>query len=1222
MLTVNDSIKQAYNQYTTQRKSYIQVGNNSFFIQNLDVSADAYNEGNIIGNAIAKIAKFDIETAYIKGIDEFELFDGIWTGSQYEYISLGIFKLFNEEGTDDFFSSITAYDKLINFNREYDPSLTIYPTTLYGLLQNVCSQAGVKLENAFIPNGNQLITSNLFVENETLKMILNAICQISGNFGIISKDKLKLLLKGTETIDLSKYQLSNPEYKRTTWKINQVVLGMKDVEGEYVLRQDDEDITKNGVHKLVINDNPFVYTQELREKYIDNLFDQINGFGYVAFETKWEGLSYVELGDLLNLDGKESIVLRYNLKSPQGLNSTLSAPSIIDSVVEYVDNSNSITNRQKRTEIMVDKQNQLIQGLVNEVEENNEKVAELEITVDSVTTDINHKYNFLDTEEGTNQLELDGSLEYKPVSFNIQGHTEKVLYLFALNNVLDSLVIEGKSEQETRSGKNLYNVKDKSTVSAHATIDNDDWITISCDNTSGSSTVYTNYWTNNLNVEANTNYNIITEVKSVNVVAGNPTLHAASYNTAANGQFLTSVAYNFLALVNGDVKQKIATTKTTLENVVDGLRSFISFPAGSSGSITFRISVLEDTTITADTFEYEQYGASPSPDYPSEIKTIPSIRNLFDKNNINYIKGYITGEGAVWVDNNDNVNKTFYIKIKPNTTYTISKKAEKRFRVTTFSSIPAVTTQGNVSYNNNTSSRCTITTGNDDNYLFVYYYVSNDYTLTEQEILDSIMIEEGSIAHDYVPYGTWLKTKITGKNFLDVKGTSYSSNGITTIYENDYLKFSGTPTKVWANLTPRIYKEIPVGTYTFSITDIKNYGITLTCYFEDDTYYNFDMPLNSKNREIILTRKAVSYYVYIWNLTIGNTYEDNIKVQLEQGTTATDYEEYKEQEVLIDLSKPNLFDKENANILNVSINADKNIATSSNAKTLYIPCQPNTTYTVSKIVSNRFRLATTSDIPAPSIASINYIANDTASVSTITTSSNAKYLCVYYFLNGTDTLTEKEILDSIKIYEGYNDYYELSSIGDTKDLLEIKNGEVVLTKNIGKIVLNASESNWIAHTNTTNGVYTYYRDFTDIKVGTSRILSDYFTYVANCWNITTKAVGQFATNNISVYFNNDFSTLNEFKTWLNENPVTVYYELVEPKQITLPNTNIPLFDGVNHISLIEDVETTISATYKNNSNVKTTISGINNVTISDSIGRNLYPSDNLYPLGLTEGSCN
>ena len=76
MLNVSNSIKNAYNQYTTQRKSYIQVGNNQYFIQNMDLYADAYDEGNVVGNAIAKILKFDIETQYVRGLDEFTLYDG------------------------------------------------------------------------------------------------------------------------------------------------------------------------------------------------------------------------------------------------------------------------------------------------------------------------------------------------------------------------------------------------------------------------------------------------------------------------------------------------------------------------------------------------------------------------------------------------------------------------------------------------------------------------------------------------------------------------------------------------------------------------------------------------------------------------------------------------------------------------------------------------------------------------------------------------------------------------------------------------------------------------------------------------------------------------------------------------------------------------------------------------------------------------------------------
>ena len=385
MLTVSNDIKNAYNQYTTQRKSYIEVGNNQYFIQNMDLYADAYDEGNVVGNAISKILKFDIETQYVSGLDEFTLYDGIWTGEEYEYINLGTFKLFEEQGKDGYFSSITAYDKLLLFNVPFDRGLE-YPTTIYGLLEYICQQAGVELATEEIANGDKVLEDNLFVEGETLKDILKAICQISGSFAVISEDELKLKLVGEDTLTLQNYQISSPEYKRTTWKINQVVLGMQDVEGEYVLKQDDEDIELNGVHKIVINNNPFVYTQALRQEYIDDLYDVLHGFGYIAFETKWEGLPYVELGDQLNIDGYESIVLRYQITSPNGLSSMLQAPSIIDSVIDYVDNTNDIENKMRRTEYIVNKQEGTITELTEATTEFGNRLSSDYYTINQVDT--------------------------------------------------------------------------------------------------------------------------------------------------------------------------------------------------------------------------------------------------------------------------------------------------------------------------------------------------------------------------------------------------------------------------------------------------------------------------------------------------------------------------------------------------------------------------------------------------------------------------------------------------------------------------------------------------------------------------------------------------------------------------------------------------------------------------------------------------------------------
>lgn len=119
----------------------------------------------------------------------------------------------------------------------------------------------------------------------------------------------------------------------------------------------------------------------------------------------------------------------------------------------------------------------------------------------------------------------------------------------------------------------------------------------------------------------------------------------------------------------------------------------------------------------------------------------------------------------------------------------------------------------------------------------------------------------------------------------------------------------------------------------------------------------------------------------------------------------------------------NLFDKDNdARILDdIYINtALSKIDDNGGAGTgtVFISCSPNTTYTVSKILSSRFIVGTTEELPADEVAvSGILIKNDQTSV-TITTGSNAKYLCVYYRRSASDSVTKQQLLDSIQIEKG------------------------------------------------------------------------------------------------------------------------------------------------------------------------------------------------------------
>lgn len=114
--------------------------------------------------------------------------------------------------------------------------------------------------------------------------------------------------------------------------------------------------------------------------------------------------------------------------------------------------------------------------------------------------------------------------------------------------------------------------------------------------------------------------------------------------------------------------------------------------------------------------------------------------NLFDKNNANLINGYLADAGTL---NAGNANRTLYIPCQSNTTYTISKIRTYLFRVAEFSDEPTIGASWltRTKKDNSTTMTFTTTTGN---YLAVTYYDSNNDTLTEQEILNSIQIEEGT----------------------------------------------------------------------------------------------------------------------------------------------------------------------------------------------------------------------------------------------------------------------------------------------------------------------------------------------------------------------------------------------------------------------------------------------------------------------------------------------
>ena len=279
---------------------------------------------------------------------------------------------------------------------------------------------------------------------------------------------------------------------------------------------------------------------------------------------------------------------------------------------------------------------------------------------------------------------------------------------------------------------------------------------------------------------------------------------------------------------------------------------------------------------------------------------------------------------------------------------------------------------------------------------------------------------------------------------------------------------------------------------------------------------------------------------------------------------------------MINLSKENLFDKDNVEVGDgyISVSDGQFYSGNSNKCILtYIPVEEEKTYAL--IYSGFQRILFYDD-------SKNYISGlNSSSPYIFTTPQNTKYIRMSGSISGENIFD----LDTIQLYKDndYTPYYELCKIGDYKDTLSVdNNGSVVINKNIGKVVLNGSES-WNKSGAYSNSYYTKINNSISIPAtGDTNIYvySNNFTrtYKTNITNLDY-GVAQSDGNNI-LFRNKDISTTaDDFKTWLSSHNATLYYVLTTPETINLPNAKISLFEGINHIYLIDDLETQTEIKY-------------------------------------------
>ena len=415
-------------------------------------------------------------------------------------------------------------------------------------------------------------------------------------------------------------------------------------------------------------------------------------------------------------------------------------------------------------------------------------------------------------------------------------------------------------------------------------------------------------------------------------------------NESLNNNSLYLSATNTLATtITAAANTKATATFTLSDEQYSAIQNatnpyFLLFKSGANFTVPNDAQIENGSTYTS-LEPYVGGTSSPNPDYPQDIRVVKGDntikvtgKNLFDKNNVNTLNAYISlGNSKI---TSSNADKCLYIPIKSNTTYTISKVLSSRFVIGCADELPVVNTTicNPISSNQATDTTYTITSGNNSQYLVVFYYATAD-TLTEQEILDSIQIEYGSTSTTYQPYqeqtyplnlGTTELCKIgdykdeirksTGKNLFDIpnKTGSRGNNTFTALNQEITINSntSGTESAFYLNDVSQVSQYLAT-TYgnamDFNMTGVGG-TYTLTLFFNYIPTNNVTIALFTNKRTIQKGKSDWENTQCKWNITLdndeyiksvqfytsGSNVFSNFKItaQLEQGSQATDYEPF------------------------------------------------------------------------------------------------------------------------------------------------------------------------------------------------------------------------------------------------------------------------------------------------------------------------------------------
>lgn len=406
-------------------------------------------DGKLIGMVSSKELELKVTNDnYDLDGKEFKLEAGVMlSDGTYEYFPYGKYIVYSYADTksnnkykliaNDFFVKLNPD---FSENKAFNPTFPIKAKAFY---EQFMLSYGIEVEEQTLPNENFIINEMPNFDGYTGRTILGKLAELFGSFAKMNRNnKCQMYLKTQTDIVVDRNCMNSTlEIDKKYGPVNVISIGMSNIEGENVTLRDEESILENGEIMIRIDDNPFLYTEELREQAIQDLYNRLHNLSYIPTKFKGKALLYSDCGDAIKVQNMntaadeyvDTIILNQDISLPATRKSicTNLALNNTEQKLQYI----SKTKQEKsRTEIIVDKQNKKIEGIISQIGDRSEKTTTITADIDGLNSKVEEIATLINTVTGKRvnlencayseigELVIIGDVEVLTLADDVIGH--------------------------------------------------------------------------------------------------------------------------------------------------------------------------------------------------------------------------------------------------------------------------------------------------------------------------------------------------------------------------------------------------------------------------------------------------------------------------------------------------------------------------------------------------------------------------------------------------------------------------------------------------------------------------------------------------------------------------------------------------------------------------------------------------------------------------------